>query len=80
MFATLLVLTAFSVYEMWVLDAPEWWLIIAFFWVLTYLTWKVFIDPNTGPGDLPGDDGRRPRQKGPVPHPTDHRPIRDGGS
>jgi len=82
MFATLLILMAYSVYSMWVLDAPEWLLIIAFFWVLTYLTWKVFIDPNTGPGDLPGGGGRRPRPKAPAPRPADRgpRPICDDGS
>jgi len=47
MFVTLLALLLTSVYETWALNSPGWVLIVAFFWILTYLTWKVFIDPNT---------------------------------
>jgi len=81
MFATLLVLTAYSVYSMWVLNAPEWVLIFAFFWVLAYLTWKVFIDPNAGPGGW-WRRGPRPRPKGPAPIPAGRgpRPVRDVGA
>jgi len=80
-FATLLVLMAVSVYMMWVLNAPEWVLIFAFLWVLTYLAWKVFIDPNTGPGGW-WRRGPRPRPKGPAPIPADRgpRPARDVGA
>jgi len=68
MFATLLVLMAVSVYSMWVLNSPGWMLIIAFFWVLTHLTWKIFIDPDTGPGGWwRHRGGHAPEPPAPVP-------------
>ena len=72
---------AFSAREIVVLNAPEWVLISSFFWVLTYLTWKIFIDPNTGSGGW-WRRGRSPRPRGPVPRPSRSRPIpiRDSGA
>ena len=81
MFVTLVALMGLSVYMMWTLNAPEWLLIFAFFWVLAYLTWKVFIDPNTDSGGW-WRRGPEPRPKGPAPCPAGRspRPARDVGA
>jgi hypothetical protein len=81
MFATFLVLMAASVYDMWVSNAPECVLLFAFFWVLAYLTWKVFIDPNTGPGGW-WRRGPKRQPRGPAPFPVNRgpRPVRDVGA
>jgi hypothetical protein len=80
-FMTNLALMVVSCHEMWVLNAPEWVLIFAFFWVLAYLTWKIFIDPNTGFGGW-WRRGPGPRPRGPAPRPSRSRPIpiRDSGA
>jgi hypothetical protein len=81
MFVTFLVLMVASVYMMWILNVPEWVLIFAFVWVLAYLVWKVFIDPNTDSGGW-FRRGPEPRPKGPAPYPAGRppRPFRDAGA
>jgi hypothetical protein len=85
-FITNLALMAVSCREMWVLNAPEWVLIFAFFWVLAYLTSKVFIDPDTGPGGWwRRRRGHAPKPPAPVegismPEPRFVRPVRDNGA
>jgi hypothetical protein len=81
MFTINLALMAASFREMLILNAPSWILIIAFFWVLTYLTWTIFIDPNTGFGGWwRGDSG--PDEPQPFPHrpPSARKPLPEEAS
>jgi len=81
MFVTLLVLMGVSVYMMFFLNAPEWVLIFVFFWVIAYLVWKVFIDPNTDSGGWwRRDPGPRPKRPSPMPAGRGPRSVRDVGA
>jgi hypothetical protein len=48
------------------LQVPQWLCVILFFWVLTYLSWKVFLYPNYRRGD---GGGYRPRSPRPIKGP-----------
>jgi hypothetical protein len=50
--------------------------IIFFAWLLGYLTWCLFLFPNSRPGGWSGGGGgSKPRPKGPAPQPVQGSPL-----